>query len=164
MRRAARAILVSTSVRRRGEFPAWHEEAAILGNSAAVLATELSLVDPAFLVCAPFAVATDPATHRAAWVTTLGPALHPNLDGALVDALAAGRAVDTSLGVDPRTKSIAAVAPADPDDPHLEHLAKASAAADRACGRPGSVWIDDVVDAAPSPHEREIMAAAGGVN
>ena len=44
VQRDARDTLVSTAVHRLGEFPPWPEEAAVLANSAAALASELELV------------------------------------------------------------------------------------------------------------------------
>ena len=143
MLRGARETLVSTSVHRLGEFPPWPEEAAVLGNSAAALAAELALVDPRFVVCAPFAVATDPGAHRKAWASRLGPALHPGLDDALVAVLAEGRGVDTTA-VDKTRRAIPAAPPTPPGayDPHVEHVEKMLGLVDAACRRRGGVYVE----------------------
>jgi len=142
--RDARDTLVSTSVHRLGEFPPWHEEAAVLGNAAAALAAELALVDPRFLVCARFSVATNPGAHRGAWARDLGPALHPAVDAALIDAFIAGRATDTTAVAKDR-RAIPAEPPSPPGayDPHVEHLEKMGGLVDAACRREGGIRIVD---------------------
>ncbi|KAH8065744.1 protein serine/threonine phosphatase [Aureococcus anophagefferens] len=138
--RGARETLVSTSVHRLGEFPPWPEEAAVLGNSAAALASELALVDPRFVVCAPFAVATDPGAHRGAWASRLGPALHPGLD-TRVAVLAEGsgrhdRGRQDAEG-DPRAADAAGRL-----RPHVEHVEKMLGLVDAACRRRGGVYVE----------------------
>ena len=102
-------------------------------------------MDPRFLVCAPFEIATAPDLHAHAWVTTLGPALHPAIDADLVDVFKTGRATDTTA-VDTTRKKV----PAEPPslvgayDPHVEHVEKMVGLVDAACRRGGAVYVGDV--------------------